>query len=100
MDNPPVVKSNGDTVKTCVLLFFKCPKLHMAILSISSLLRGGLSTDILNDPSIRLPSFLLCLYIFKGRRRTKMKIKALRTKSASYSEDIEPFTIYFSLISK
>lgn len=29
-----------------------------------------------------------------------MKIKALRTKSASYSEDRESFTTYFSLIQK
>lgn len=44
IDNPPVVKPNGNTDKPYV--FYQCPKLYMAILHTSGLLKGGLSTDI------------------------------------------------------
>lgn len=36
---------------------------------------GGLSTDTLEDPPVHVPSFLFCLYILKGRRRTRINIK-------------------------
>ena len=102
MDNPPVVKPNGNTDKPYV--FYQMSKTvrdhpahqwsaqgrsfhwHLHYLSIHL--------------SIRVPSFLLCLYFFKGRKRTIMNIKQLKTKSASYSESIVFYSLIFSLISK
>lgn len=102
MDNPPAVKPNGNTDKPYV--FYQMFKTVCGNPAHQRSAQGRsfhwhlhyLSTHL----SIRVPSFLLCLYFFKGRRRTRMKIKPLKTKSASYSESIVFYSLIFSLISK
>ena len=92
IDNPPVVKPNGNTDKPYV--FYQMSKTVDGNPAHHWSAQGRSFHWHLHYLSIRVPSFILCLYFFKGRRRTRMKIKPLKTNSASYSESI----VFYSLI--